>query len=194
MKRFLIISISLLFAILTSSCEQQTGQATPDGRPANSPAAVASATPAPTAATVPTAAPSGSPAAEAGNKQRESEMKTTPSGLQYQDLVVGNGAPVKVGDDVQVYYTGTLQNGTKFDSNVGKSPFSFRVGRDSVIKGWHLGIGGGRGIDPMRIGGRRKMILPADLGYSGMGQGVIPPNATLVFEVEVVGIKKARMF
>jgi peptidylprolyl isomerase len=182
MKHFLLVSSFLFCTLSFTGCESQT----------NTPASVAS--PSPAVSVTPVAAASPAAASATGNAKNESGMKTTPSGLQYQDLVVGDGAQLKVGDIAQVYYTGTLQNGTKFDGNVGKSPLSFKVGMDSVIKGWHLGIGGGKGIEPMRIGGKRKIILPPDLGYGATGNGVIPSNATLIFEIEVVGTRKAKLF
>jgi peptidylprolyl isomerase len=182
MKYFLLVSSFLFCTFSFTGCESQTSV----------PAPVVS--PSPAVSAVPAASASPAAASAGGNTKNESGMKTTPSGLQYQDLVIGNGAQIKVGDSVLVYYTGTLQNGTKFDGNVGKSPLSFKVGMDSVIKGWHLGIGGGKGIEPMRIGGKRKIILPPDLGYGATGNGVIPSNATLIFEIEVVGTRRAKLF
>ena len=106
------------------------------------------------------------------------------SGLQYEDVVVGSGKMAEPGMNVLVNYTGRLTDGTEFDSSVGKQPYGFQLGSGSVIAGWEEGIKG------MRIGGKRKLVIPPDLGYGprGMG-GVIPPNATLLFDVELVDVK-----
>ncbi|NEO75378.1 FKBP-type peptidyl-prolyl cis-trans isomerase [Moorena sp. SIO4G3] len=109
---------------------------------------------------------------------------TTDSGLQYIDVVEGEGASPERGQTVVVHYTGTLKDGTKFDSSRDRnSPFSFRIGIGQVIKGWDEGVGS------MKVGGRRKLIIPPDLGYGARGAGgVIPPNATLNFDVELLKI------
>jgi len=113
------------------------------------------------------------------------KMVTTPSGLQYQDLVVGSGASPKTGQQVTVHYTGRLKDGTKFDSSVDRrEPFSFQIGVGQVIQGWDEGVAG------MKVGGKRKLIIPPQLGYGARGAGnVIPPDATLYFEVELLGIR-----
>ena len=108
------------------------------------------------------------------------------SGLQTEDLVVGQGEEAKPGRTVDVHYTGWLTNGTKFDSSVDRGqPFSFPLGAGRVIKGWDQGVAG------MKVGGKRKLTIPAELGYGDRGAagGVIPPGATLVFEVELLGIR-----
>jgi len=112
-------------------------------------------------------------------------MMTTPSGLQYQILKEGNGAVAKAGDHVSVHYTGWLMDGTKFDSSVDRNmPFEFNLGAHQVISGWDEGVAG------MKIGEKRVLIIPPELGYGSRGAGgVIPPNATLKFEVELLGIK-----
>lgn len=109
---------------------------------------------------------------------------TTQSGLVYEDLTTGDGATARSGDEVTVHYTGWLQSGRKFDSSVDRGePFSFSLGRGNVIAGWDEGVAG------MKVGGRRKLTIPPDLGYGPYGAGnVIPPNATLVFEVELLGV------
>jgi FKBP-type peptidyl-prolyl cis-trans isomerase FkpA len=114
---------------------------------------------------------------------------TTPSGLQYDDTVVGEGAEAKAGQNVTVHYTGWLRNddgskGSKFDSSKDRNdPFEFALGAGMVIRGWDEGVQG------MKIGGTRVLTIPADLGYGARGAGgVIPPNATLIFEVELLGV------
>ncbi|HEY9789280.1 MAG TPA: FKBP-type peptidyl-prolyl cis-trans isomerase [Candidatus Obscuribacterales bacterium] len=110
---------------------------------------------------------------------------TTQSGLQYTDEVVGGGNTANAGQTVSVHYTGWLTDGTKFDSSKDRGkPFEFKLGAGQVIRGWDEGVAG------MKIGGKRRLVIPAQLGYgsSGVG-GVIPPNATLVFEVELLGTK-----
>lgn len=113
-----------------------------------------------------------------------SNLITTDSGLQYEDLVEGTGAVPTPGQNVVVHYTGTLLDGTKFDSSRDRGqPFSFPIGTGRVIKGWD------EGVISMRVGGRRKLVIPPDLGYGARGAGgVIPPNATLVFDVELLRI------
>ena len=109
---------------------------------------------------------------------------TTPSGLIIDDIVVGNGAAAAAGQKVKVHYTGWLTNGTKFDSSKDRNdPFVFPLGAGSVIKGWDEGVQG------MKVGGKRKLTIPPALGYGARGAGgVIPPNAVLVFEVELLGV------
>jgi peptidylprolyl isomerase len=104
--------------------------------------------------------------------------------LKIEDLVVGSGAAAKNGDTVSVHYTGWLENGTKFDSSVGGDPIEFVLGSGRVIPGWEKGLLG------MKVGGKRKLTIPPSLGYGASGAGdTIPPNATLIFEVELVAIK-----
>jgi FKBP-type peptidyl-prolyl cis-trans isomerase len=105
-------------------------------------------------------------------------------GLEIQDLKVGDGAEAVKGKKVSVHYTGWLTNGTKFDSSLDRGkPFQFQLGAGQVIQGWDQGVAG------MKIGGKRKLTIPPDLGYGARGAGgVIPPNATLVFEVELLGV------
>lgn len=108
---------------------------------------------------------------------------TTESGLQYEDIKIGSGATAKAGNLVSVHYTGWLTDGSKFDSSKDRNePFDFNLGAGQVIKGWDEGVQG------MQVGGVRKLTIPAALGYGARGAGgVIPPNATLVFEVEFLG-------
>ncbi|HSF40562.1 MAG TPA: FKBP-type peptidyl-prolyl cis-trans isomerase [Thermoanaerobaculia bacterium] len=110
---------------------------------------------------------------------------TTATGLKYQDLKVGDGAEATSGKIVEVHYTGWLESGKKFDSSVDRNrPFTFRLGAGDVIKGWDQGVAG------MKVGGKRKLIIPPALGYGKGGAGeVIPPSATLIFEVELLGVR-----
>ncbi|MFA5825190.1 MAG: FKBP-type peptidyl-prolyl cis-trans isomerase [Gallionellaceae bacterium] len=109
---------------------------------------------------------------------------TTASGLQYEEILTGDGATAKAGDMVTVHYTGWLTDGSKFDSSKDRNdPFEFNLGGGEVIRGWDEGVQG------MQVGGIRKLTIPASLGYGSRGAGrVIPPNATLVFEVELLGV------
>lgn len=110
---------------------------------------------------------------------------TTDSGLKYIDIVEGEGVSPEKGQTVTVHYTGTLEDGTKFDSSRDRNrPFSFKIGVGQVIKGWD------EGVMSMKVGGQRTLIIPSDLGYGARGAGgVIPPNATLIFDVELLGVK-----
>ena len=111
-------------------------------------------------------------------------MTTTPSGLKYRDDAVGTGAEARAGQRVKVHYTGTLTDGRKFDSSRDRgNPFEFDLGAGRVIRGWDEGVAG------MKVGGRRTLVIPPDLGYGNRGAGaVIPPGATLVFDVELRGV------
>jgi peptidylprolyl isomerase len=111
-------------------------------------------------------------------------MITTDSGLQYVDLVEGAGAVPATGETVVVHYTGTLEDGTQFDSSRDRNrPFQFKLGAGQVIKGWD------EGIASMKVGGRRKLVIPSKLAYGERGAGgVIPPNATLIFDVELLKV------
>ena len=116
----------------------------------------------------------------------EGKGKSTSSGLQYWDLKEGTGATASAGKSVSVHYTGWLaSNGKKFDSSVDRGqPFMFQLGAGQVIKGWDEGVSG------MKVGGKRQLRIPPELGYGARGAGgVIPPNATLIFDVELLAIK-----
>jgi FKBP-type peptidyl-prolyl cis-trans isomerase len=111
----------------------------------------------------------------------------TPSGLKYTDLKVGQGEEARTGQVVEVHYTGWLPDGTEFETSRNcKQPLTFRVGAGDVLKGWDEGVLG------MKVGGKRRLVLPPDLGYGKTGAGsVVPPNATLVFEFELLTVRAA---
>ncbi len=121
---------------------------------------------------------------ETNSATEGTDVVTTDSGLQYVDVVEGTGAQPQAGQTVVVHYTGTLEDGTKFDSSRDRNqPFSFPLGAGRVIKGWD------EGIATMKVGGQRRLIIPPELGYGSRGAGgVIPPNATLIFDVELLRI------
>jgi peptidylprolyl isomerase len=130
------------------------------------------------------------PTPNAPEKKGESKMSRTPSGLQYEDIKEGTGASPRNGQIAVVHYTGWLwvngEKGKKFDSSVDRgTPFSFPVGQGRVIKGWD------EGVATMKVGGKRMLLIPPQLAYGsrGAGGGLIPPNATLLFEVELIEIK-----
>ncbi len=124
-----------------------------------------------------------------GAEKKESKMRATPSGLQYEDIKEGTGASPKTGQTCVMDYTGWLwengAKGKKFDSSVDRgTPFEFPLGQGRVIKGWD------EGVATMKVGGKRLLLIPPQLGYGSRGAGgVIPPNATLIFEVELIAVK-----
>lgn len=127
------------------------------------------------------------PGASQNNQMQKldiNDFQASSSGLKIKDVAVGTGREVKPGDSVTVHYTGALLNGTKFDSSYDRNaPFETKIGVGQVIKGWDEGIVG------MKAGGKRILIIPPDLGYGAQGAGSIPPDSTLIFEVELLGVK-----
>lgn len=168
MDRFRLLVLAAFVAAGCSSSSGVKGGAT--GNPAAPPAASAASPPA-AAATPPTAAPAG-------------KVHKLASGLVYEDLVVGNGKMADPGLTVAVNYTGWFTDGTKFDSSFDRGkPITFTLGAGEMIAGWDQGIKG------MRIGGKRKLTIPPDMAYGSEGRPPrIPPNSTLVFEVELLGV------
>ena len=118
------------------------------------------------------------------NSPSTKKMQEDVTELKIEDLVVGTGAEAVTGKVISVHYTGTLTNGTKFDSSKDRGePFEFTLGAGLVIQGWDKGFAG------MKVGGKRKLTIPSEMGYGDMGSGPIPPNATLIFEVELLDVK-----
>ena len=118
------------------------------------------------------------------NSAENNSQQLTASGLSIIDLIKGDGAEAQSGQKVTVNYIGMLENGKEFDSSYGRGPFSFSLGAGQVIKGWDEGVAG------MKVGGKRKLTIPPELGYGSRGAGgVIPPNSTLIFEVELLSVK-----
>ena len=173
-----IIFIAVVLGLGALFIQQQTNQK----NPLESNKITNSATPAPTPTPILQFTKTPQPVEQ--NSTQSGTMVTMSDGLKIQDLKVGDGKEAKAGDTVTVNYLGTLENGTKFDSSYDRNqPFTTQIGVGTVIKGWDEGIPG------MKIGGKRKLIIPAELGYGAQAAGTIPPNSVLVFEVELLGIK-----
>lgn len=124
------------------------------------------------------------PTTPTGPPEVTGDTITLPSGLRYIEVRPGSGAVAEVGDSVSVHYSGWLEDGTRFDTSRqgDRGPFAFRVGTGNVIRGWHQGLPG------LRVGGMRRLIIPPDLAYGATGTGPIPPNATLIFDIELMRI------
>jgi FKBP-type peptidyl-prolyl cis-trans isomerase len=172
MKLLTLIAVTTTLAVAFAGCTKN--EETP---PAASTPAAAATTP------VASPAPSGSPAASAAGAPTMAQANATE--LKIEDTKEGTGEVAKAGQTVTVHYTGTLTDGKKFDSSVDRGqPFVFHLGAGEVIKGWDQGIVG------MKVGGKRKLTIPPQLGYGERGAGaVIPPNSTLLFDVELLAVK-----
>src|SRR5258706_6312652 len=181
------ITLIIPLALVLAACGQAatTGRAT--AIPTTSAASSAPTRPPAATAAVPTEPPAATAAATGATQAPRGNVMTTASGLQYIELAAGSGPTPKPGELVSVHYTGTLTDGTVFDSSYQRNePITFPIGRRQVIPGWDEGIG------LMKKGGKARLIIPPDLAYGAQGAGgVIPPNATLIFEVELVDINAA---
>ena len=167
---FIVIAIAGGFLVLSTKSQKESGiTALPESSVSDNIAPVDEATP----------SANQSPAATSSAKQTMNDQ------LQITDEVVGTGSEAVAGKKVTVNYTGTLTDGTKFDSSYDHgTPFSFNLGAGEVIKGWDQGVSG------MKVGGKRKLVIPPSLGYGDTGAGgIIPPNATLIFEVELLKVE-----
>lgn len=121
---------------------------------------------------------------EPSQKSSENYAVYDIQGMKIEILKEGTGEGARVGDSIAVDYTGTLLDGTKFDSSIGREPFEYTLGQNRVIQGWELGLVG------MKVGEKRKLTIPPELGYGASGAGnIIPPNATLIFEIDMISIK-----
>lgn len=191
MKRTLFAPLTVSLALLlTAGCAPKPEEA-PPGSPAPETAMVASPEASPASGS--SSSTMGPPApSEGGNGtglppfKSSGKIETTKSGLKYDDMIVGTGAQPKDGQEVAVHYIGTLEDGTKFDASYDRGePIKFPLGQGAVIPGWD------EGIASMKVGGRRKLIIPGDLAYGPNPPpgAPIPPNATLVFDVTLVGVK-----
>jgi peptidylprolyl isomerase len=175
-----IIGFGIVVGLLLASILTACGPASATSQPTPVPATPTEAEP-PTSAANPTNTPASEPGA---GQPADENVLTTPSGLGYVEIEKGDGPAPQTGDVVAVHYTGTLEDGTEFDSSYGRGePFAFPLGQGFVIPGWD------EGIALMNVGGKARLIIPPELGYGDAGAGgVIPPGATLIFDVELVDI------
>lgn len=192
MKNHWLIVITAAAALSFAGCDKPAEKADADtatekaATPAEETPASYDAQPAtPESAPVATpAADATAPADAATSAPQAATEQTLPSGTRYTDLIVGTGNEAQAGNVVSVHYTGTLEDGTKFDSSRDRNqPFDFPLGGGQVIKGWDEGVAG------MKVGGRRSLVIPADQAYGNRQMGPIPPNSTLLFEVDLLAIK-----
>jgi FKBP-type peptidyl-prolyl cis-trans isomerase len=186
MKRWTQLGWALaLAAALATGCGQENPSSSEPPGGANTAAEGSSAPNSPDAASTAPQSTEIAPDKLPGDPVGEKKVQSAASGLKYVDLVEGKGSPAEAGQQVSVHYTGWLTDGTKFDSSVDRGqPFDFPLGGGSVIKGWDEGVAG------MKMGGKRKLIIPADLGYGATGSPpTIPGGATLVFDVELLDVK-----
>ncbi len=176
---FISLGVFTICCVLALATQLKGNEAVAGNLPTNMTATAQSTLIAQTASDLDPEAPT-----EETTDMADDNMTKTDSGLMYEDIEVGTGALPTQGQSVTVHYTGTLENGEKFDSSVDRNrPFSFTIGVGQVIKGWD------EGVATMRVGGRRKLVIPPELGYGSRGAGgVIPPNATLIFDVELIRV------
>jgi FKBP-type peptidyl-prolyl cis-trans isomerase len=173
-RAFSVVILAAAALTLAAGCDSLTAPPEPVAIAADTTTAAKPSKPAASAAPGASAAPSAAAPADDPNAK-----------LVQTDLVVGKGTEAKAGDSVSVHYVGTLTNGTEFDSSRKRGkPFTFTLGKGQVIRGWDQGVAG------MKIGGKRKLVIPPSLAYGPRGMGSIPPNSTLQFEVELMDIKK----
>jgi FKBP-type peptidyl-prolyl cis-trans isomerase FkpA len=181
-RKLILLVMPVMLMICSCHKDRQSGKivATPPPSTASTPAP----TPIPTPMPTPTPPPP-QPSSNNAPTPVTGEPVTTASGLQYWDLVTGTGQTAVSGKVVRVHYTGWLTNGTKFDSSLDRNtPFEFPLGARRVIKGWDEGVEG------MKVGGKRQLRIPPELGYGARGAGGrIPPGATLIFDVELLEVK-----